>query len=115
MGWFSKLWPFGKKADPGKSPDRTEVPEGEPADDEDAMIETGRLHKSIKRLVMARLRAEGINCKATTGNDPNGDILIIRRKDIARVREIIWSLNSGGESPKAGRSQDGRRVKRRRS
>jgi hypothetical protein len=122
MGWFSKL--FAKKPDltaiatagePEESPAPTEAAEGEaPGDDEDPMIETYKLHKNIKNLVIERLKAEGIDCKATTGNDPNGDILIIRKKDVVRVQEIIWGLNSGETPREAERSQGAKRVRRRR-
>jgi hypothetical protein len=106
MGWLSKLWPFAKKPDLLKPATATEVVEGEPGDDESAMIQRLELHRNIKNLVIARLRAEGINCKATTGNDPNGDIVIIRKKDVPLVQQIIRSLNC----PANPRKPDGPKV-----
>jgi hypothetical protein len=46
-------------------------------DDEDKMIIKLEQHKSIKNALMSRLRDEGISCKATTGNDPRGDVVSV--------------------------------------
>jgi len=87
--------------------------EEETQDDEGAMIIRLERHRKFKNLVMERLKAEGIDSKATTGNDPNGDILIVRKKDASRVREIIWGL-PGEVPPEAGQSKGSKRVQRRR-
>lgn len=121
MGWFAKL--FGREqADSGDSepaaplvsverPETTDItteqlpkekrqrkPRGnaKKKDDETVMIECLIRHLKTKQAVIKRLTDEGIPCEPTTGNDPQGDILVlvIRKKDIVRVQQIIRTLNA---------------------
>ena len=60
--------------------------------DEDKMIERLTIHKNMIGWLIKKLKAEGIECQRTTGNDPNGDILLINPKDVPRVKEIVRQI-----------------------
>ncbi len=62
--------------------------------DEDNLIHKLTVHKKLKKSVMNELSKAGIPCEETSGNDPKGDILIIKPEDAPRVKEIIKSINS---------------------
>ena len=64
--------------------------------DEDKMMERLPIHKNMIGWLIKKLQAEGIQCKRTTGNDPNGDILLINSEDEPRVQDMIrkiWTLD----------------------
>jgi hypothetical protein len=61
--------------------------------DEDKMIERLIIHKKMIGWVIKQLEANGIECKRTTGNDSNGDILYYNEKDEPRVKEIVRQIN----------------------
>jgi len=47
------------------------------------------VHRDFIGWVIDKLKEEGISAKRTTGNDPKGDILIIKPEDAPRVKEIV--------------------------
>ncbi|GCL35473.1 MAG: hypothetical protein ACKO9I_24775 [Sphaerospermopsis kisseleviana] len=60
--------------------------------DEDKMMERLLIHKNMIGWLIKKLKAEGIECQRTTGNDPNGDILLINPEDEPRVQEMIRKI-----------------------
>ena len=62
--------------------------------DEDNLIHKLTVHKKLKMFVMNELSKEGIPCEETSGNDPQGDILVVNPEDVPRAKEIIKSINS---------------------
>jgi hypothetical protein len=60
--------------------------------DEDKMMERLLIHKNMIGWLIKELQAEGIKCQRTTGNDPNGDILLINPEDESKVQEIIRKI-----------------------
>jgi len=62
--------------------------------DEDRMINRLEAHRDFITWVIKRLKAEGIDCKRTTGNDSGGDILYYKAEDEPRVKEIVRKINS---------------------
>ncbi|MDD1428740.1 hypothetical protein MEO94_30740 [Dolichospermum sp. ST_sed9] len=60
--------------------------------DEDKMMERLLIHKNMIGWLIKKLQAEGIQCKRTTGNDPNGDILLINSEDEPRVQDMIRKI-----------------------
>lgn len=60
--------------------------------DEDKMMERLVIHKNMIGWLIKKLQAEGIKCQRTTGNDPNGDILLINPEDEPRVKNIIRKI-----------------------
>jgi hypothetical protein len=62
--------------------------------DEDKQINRLQAHRDFITWVMNRLKAEGIPCKRTTGNDSKGDILYYNSEDEPRVKEIVRQINS---------------------
>jgi hypothetical protein len=60
--------------------------------DEDKMIERLIIHKNMIGWLIKKLQAEGIECQRTTGNDPNGDILLIHPEDEPIVQEMIRKI-----------------------
>ncbi|WP_254565962.1 hypothetical protein [Oscillatoria sp. HE19RPO] len=61
--------------------------------DEDRMIQKLTVHKKLITWVIQQLEKENIPCQRTTGNDPNGDILVINPEQTPRVKEIIRGIN----------------------
>lgn len=61
--------------------------------DEDRMIHKLTVHKNFITWVIQQLEKENIPCQRTTGNDPNGDILVINPEQTPRVKEIIRGIN----------------------
>ena len=59
--------------------------------DEDKMIEILKAHRDLISTVITRLKRHGISCRRTYGNEPSGDILIVRQEDVPRVKKIIAS------------------------
>ncbi|MDY7012547.1 MAG: hypothetical protein SVX43_02905 [Cyanobacteriota bacterium] len=57
--------------------------------DEDQKIYQLSVHKNLIGWLIRELKKEGIDARRTTGDDPNGDILIVDREDAPRVKEII--------------------------
>lgn len=57
--------------------------------DEDGMAHRLFVHRDMIGWVIKQLAQEGIQCERTTGNDRNGDILIINEQDTSRVKQII--------------------------
>jgi hypothetical protein len=62
--------------------------------DEDRMINRLEAHRDFITWVIKKLKAEGIDCKRTTGNDSRGDILYYKPEDEPRVKEIVRKINS---------------------
>ncbi|MCF4968677.1 hypothetical protein [Nostoc sp. CMAA1605] len=62
--------------------------------DEDKMIYKLTVHKKFIGWVIEKLKEEGIAAKRTTGNDPNGDILIINPEDAPLVKEIVRKIQN---------------------
>lgn len=62
--------------------------------DEDKMIYKLIVHKNFIGWVIDKLKEEGILAKRTNGNDPNGDILLVKPEDAPRVKEIVRKLQS---------------------
>ncbi len=60
--------------------------------DEDKMIERLIIHKNMIGWLITKLQSEGIECKRTTANDPNGDILLINSDDVPRVKQIVRQI-----------------------
>ncbi|MEA5617578.1 hypothetical protein VB711_06960 [Cronbergia sp. UHCC 0137] len=60
--------------------------------DEDKMMERLLIHKNMIGWLIEKLKAEGIECQRTTGNDPNGDILLINPEDEPRVKNMIRKI-----------------------
>jgi len=67
--------------------------------DEDRMISRLKAHRDLITWVIEQLRAEGIACDRTTGNDPHGDILYYRAEDESRVKEIVRQINAKWNLP----------------
>lgn len=61
--------------------------------DEDKMIYQLTVHRDFIGWVIDKLKEEGISAKRTTGNDRNGDILIINTEDVPRVKEIVRNIH----------------------
>ncbi len=61
--------------------------------DEDKMIYKLRVHKHLIDWVIDKLKEEGISAEKTTGNDRNGDILLIKTEDVPRVKEIVRNIH----------------------
>jgi len=59
--------------------------------DEDAMAHRLFVHRDMIGWLIRQLAEEGIQCERTTGNDPNGDILIVNEEDTSKVKQIIQS------------------------
>ena len=60
--------------------------------DEDRMIYRLHVHKNMITWVIKRLADAGIQAKRTTGNDPQGDIVLFDPMDIPRVQQIIRDI-----------------------
>jgi len=60
--------------------------------DEDRMIYRLHVHKNMITWVLKRLADAGIPAKRTTGNDPQGDIVVLDPMDIPRVQQIIRDI-----------------------
>lgn len=60
--------------------------------DEEKMMERLTIHKNLIGWLIKKLEEEKIQCKRTTGNDPNGDILLINPDDVPRVKEIVRQI-----------------------
>jgi hypothetical protein len=61
--------------------------------DEDRMIYKLTGHKNFITWVIQKLEQENIPCQRTTGNDLNGDILLINPEQVPRVKERIREMN----------------------
>jgi len=62
--------------------------------DEDRMIYRLHVHKNMITWVIQRLADAGIQAKRTTGNDPQGDIVLFDPMDIPRVQQIIRDIQA---------------------
>ena len=62
--------------------------------DEDRMIYKLKVHRNFIGWVIKKLKEQGIPCERTTGNDPNGDILIINQEDVPRLQEIVRQIQN---------------------
>lgn len=62
--------------------------------DEDRMIARLEAHRDLITWVIGQLRAEGISCDRTTGNDPHGDILYYHAEDESKVKAIVRQMNA---------------------
>jgi hypothetical protein len=60
--------------------------------DEDRMIYRLHVHRNMITWVIKRLDTAGIQAKRTTGNDPQGDIVLLDPADIPRVQQIIRDI-----------------------
>lgn len=60
--------------------------------DEDKKIERLIIHKNLIGWLIKKLQAEGIECQRTTGDDPDGDILLLNSDDVPRVKEIVRQI-----------------------
>lgn len=60
--------------------------------DEDKKIERLIIHKNLIGWLIKKLKAEGIKCERTTGDDPDGDILLLNSDDVPRVKEIVRQI-----------------------
>jgi hypothetical protein len=70
------------------------MPKKEWDTDEDRMIYQLQVHKKCIGWVIEKLQAEGIPCKRTTGNDANGDILIVDENNAKRVQQIVREVQN---------------------
>lgn len=59
--------------------------------DEDKMIKALEAHRDIITTVIKRLKRAGIPCTRTSNNDSSGDILVVRARDVPKVKNIIAS------------------------
>jgi hypothetical protein len=57
--------------------------------DEDKMIYKLTVHRNLIGWFIKKCAEQGIQCERTTGNDPNGDIVICNSEDEPRVKELI--------------------------
>jgi len=62
--------------------------------DEDRMIHRLIIHRNMITWLLRKLEAEGIRAERTTGNDPNGDILLINSDDVPRVQQLIREIQT---------------------
>ncbi|MBD2778963.1 hypothetical protein [Iningainema tapete] len=62
--------------------------------DEDKMIYKLIVHRNFIGWVIDKLKEEGIFAERTTGNNRNGDILIIKPEDAPRVQEIVRQIQN---------------------
>ncbi|ALB39725.1 MULTISPECIES: hypothetical protein [Nostocales] len=60
--------------------------------DEDKKIERLIIHKNLIGWLINKLQKEGIECQRTTGDDPDGDILLLNSEDVPRVKEIVRQI-----------------------
>ncbi|MCL1468242.1 hypothetical protein [Argonema galeatum] len=59
--------------------------------DEDAQIARLEIHRYLIAWIIRELQKEGIQADRTRGGSSKGDILIVRQKDVPRVKELIRS------------------------
>ncbi|MEM8638212.1 MAG: hypothetical protein AAGG51_05230 [Cyanobacteria bacterium P01_G01_bin.54] len=59
--------------------------------DEDKLIHSLQDHRDLKYWVMKQLRAQGLTCQETYGNDANGDIQLLDGADVTNVQ--AWALS----------------------
>jgi hypothetical protein len=62
--------------------------------DEDEQIARLEIHRDIIGWVIAELHKEGIRAERTTGSSRKGDILIVDREEVARVKQLLRSWQS---------------------
>lgn len=62
--------------------------------DEDRMIYRLQVHRNMIAWVIQRLAAAGIPARRTTGNDPQGDIVLLDPVDVLRVQQIIREIQA---------------------
>lgn len=60
--------------------------------DEDKKMERLTIHKNLIGWLIKKLKGEGIECKRTIGDDPDGDILLLNSEDVPRVKEIVRQI-----------------------
>ncbi|MBD2546719.1 hypothetical protein [Planktothricoides raciborskii] len=60
--------------------------------DEDKKIERLTIHKNLIGWLINKLKQERIECERTTGDDPDGDILLLNSKDVPKVKEIVRQI-----------------------
>lgn len=61
--------------------------------DEDRMIYQLELHRDLTSYICSCLDKASIPYKKTVGNDQRGDVLLIERKDIPAVKDMINQLD----------------------
>lgn len=61
--------------------------------DEDELIAHLTAHRDVVTWLLAKLKAVGIACERTRGNDKNGDILYYNSQDEAKVKQLVRNLN----------------------
>lgn len=62
--------------------------------DEDKQIERLLVHKKLIGWLIVELEKHGIEAKRTTNNSPKGDILIVEKAEVDRVKEILRNLSN---------------------
>ena len=62
--------------------------------DEDRMIYRLQVHRNMITWVIQRLAEAGIQAKRTTGNDPQGDIVLLDPADVPRVQQLIRAIHA---------------------
>jgi hypothetical protein len=62
--------------------------------DEDQQIARLKIHRDTIGWVITELHKEGIRAERTTGGSSKGDILIVDREDVARVKQLLRSWQS---------------------
>ncbi len=62
--------------------------------DEDKMIYKLTVHRDFIGWVINELKKAGISAKRTTGNDPKGDILLVKPDDAPQVKEIVRKIQN---------------------
>ncbi len=62
--------------------------------DEDQQIARLEIHRDMIGWVITELHKEGIRAERTTGGSSKGDILIVDREEVARVKQLLrnWQI-----------------------
>ncbi len=61
--------------------------------DEDYMIHRLTVHRDLVTWCIQQLRDNGIEAERTRGNDPHGDIVLIRADDAPQAKAFIHTLH----------------------
>ena len=59
--------------------------------DEDALIARLLIHRDLIGWIIKELKKQGISAQRTTGGSSKGDILIVRKEDVPRVKQLLRS------------------------
>ena len=59
--------------------------------DEDALIARLLIHRDLIGWIIKELKKQGISAERTTGGSSKGDILIVRKEDVPRVKQLLRS------------------------